>query len=48
MDETVSTREYAMTERLDPYEIYAEDELDVDLLGLTWSELSAPERRDRT
>lgn len=27
-----------MTERLDPYEIYADDELDGDLLGLTWIE----------
>jgi hypothetical protein len=31
-----------MTEHLDPYEIYAADELDIDLLGLTWAEPSRP------
>lgn len=36
-----------MTERLDPYEIYADDELDTDLLGLTWAERPVPEQRDR-
>lgn len=36
-----------MTERLDPYELYAEDELDVDLLGLSWPDPEVPGQRDR-